>query len=47
MTNTIAIVLAGLVVGGLVVDIVFFGGETLLFLGRKFLDLLTWVAFWR
>ena len=47
VTNAVAIGLALLIGASLVVDQVLFDGETTLFLGRKFLDLLTWLAFWR
>ncbi|MGC1504815.1 MAG: hypothetical protein WA782_11840 [Sulfitobacter sp.] len=47
MTNTIAIVLGGLILGALVVDIMMFGTQHLLFLGKKFFELIEWIAFWR
>ncbi len=47
MTNTIAIVLAVLIVGGLALDYAMFGSEHLVFLARKFFVLLDWLAFWR
>jgi hypothetical protein len=47
MNTPIALVLGGLLVGGLIVDTVMFGNEHLIFLTKKFLDLLEWVAFWR
>lgn len=47
MTNKIAIVLAVLILGFLVVDWQQAGGENSLFLARKFAELLEWVAFWR
>ena len=47
MTNSIAIVLALLIVGAIATDVVFYGTEHLIFLGKKFADLLEWLAFWR
>ncbi len=47
MTNRIAIVLALLVVAVFAVDAYAFGGTLPVFLGRKMLNLLTWLAFWR
>ncbi len=47
MTNRIALVLALLLVGALVVDTLYFGSEHLVFLSKKFLDLIEWLAFWR
>ena len=47
MTNSIALGLAIflLVVGG--IDYMLYGTEHFVFLGKKFMDLLEWVAFWR
>ena len=47
MNTPIALVLASLIVGGLAVDAAVYGSEHLVFLSKKFLDLLEWVAFWR
>ena len=47
MTNRIAVWLALIVVAVLAVDGLAFGGHLPVFLGRKGLDLLEWVAFWR
>lgn len=47
MTNTIALILGLLILGGIAVDVLIYGNEHMLFLGRKFFDLLDWVAFWR
>ncbi len=47
MTDRIALYL-GLVLAGLIaVDLVLNGGEILLFLARKFINLMDWVEFWR
>ena len=47
MTNSIAIGLGLLILGGIGVDAFLTGGEGLMFLARKGLDLLEWIAFWR
>jgi len=47
MTNQIAIWLGVLILGGLMLDYALVGTEHLLFLGKKFYELLDWVAFWR
>lgn len=47
MTNTIALVLGGLILGALAIDIVLFGTEHLVFLAKKMNDLIEWLAIWR
>lgn len=47
MTNTIAIYLAIGLLGAIAADYVLFDAEHLLFLAKKGLDLLDWVAVWR
>ena len=47
MTNSIAIVLGVLILGGIAVDVMLYGTEHLLFLARKLADFLEWLAFWR
>lgn len=47
MTNSIAIGLGILIVGGIAVDAFFTGGDGFLFLAVKGIDLLEWIAFWR
>jgi hypothetical protein len=47
MTNKIAIWLGLLVIAGLVTDLTLGDGSNLLFLSKKFFELLDWVAFWR
>lgn len=47
MTNTIAIWIIILIAAFLTVDAVLFEWDNSLFLGRKFADLLWWLAFWR
>ena len=46
MTNTLAVVLAGLILVALVLDYAL-GTGAALFLARRFLDLVEWMAFWR
>lgn len=47
MTNPIALVLAILIVGAIAADVMLYGMEHLIFLGKKFAELLEWIAFWR
>ena len=47
MTNQIALGLALLILGAIVVDVMLYGTEHLLFLARKMADLIEWLAFWR
>ena len=47
MTNLIAIVLGLILITALAVDTMFYGTEHLIFLGKKMLELIEWVAFWR
>ena len=47
MTNRIAIVLGLILIAALVVDMLLYGNEHLIFLGKKLLELIEWIAFWR
>ena len=47
MTNFNALVLGLLIVGAITVDVMLYGSEHLVFLGKKFAELLEWIAFWR
>ncbi len=47
MTNQLALILGGLILTALLLDIAIFGDEHMIFLGKKFADLLHWIAFWR
>ena len=47
MTNSIAIVLALLIIGAIAADVMLYGTEHLIFLGKRFAELLEWIAFWR
>lgn len=47
MTNSIALSLALLILGGIALDVVVFGADNIVFLGKKLADLIEWLAFWR
>jgi hypothetical protein len=47
MTNTLALILGILIVGSIAVDLLVYGSEHIIFLGKKFFALIEWVAFWR
>ncbi len=47
MTNRIAFALGGVLLGLIVVDLLLFGSEHLVFLGKKMFELIDWMAFWR
>ena len=47
MTNQIAIVLGLIIVGAIFLDVFLYGSEHLIFLGKKFAELVEWIAFWR
>jgi hypothetical protein len=47
MTNTLSILLGLLIVGGICLDFYIYDSDNLLFLGKKFADLVEWMAFWR
>jgi hypothetical protein len=47
MTNKLAIALGILIVGVFVVDSFAYGGTLPVFLGKKMLTFLEWLAFWR
>lgn len=47
MTNKIAFYLGLLITGAIVFDIAVYEGANLIFLARKMLDLMEWIAFWR
>ena len=46
LTNTIAFWLGLFLLAGIIADLALNGGSALMFLARKFLDLIEWVAFW-
>lgn len=47
MTNTLALVLAALLLSALAVDVALYGLDHLVFLGKKMFELIEWMAFWR
>ncbi len=47
MTNRIAIWLGIVLIALILIDVIGFGAENLVFLGRKFFELIEWLAFWR
>ncbi|MCI5112994.1 MAG: glyceraldehyde-3-phosphate dehydrogenase [Marivita sp.] len=47
MTNTLAIGLGLLILGGLAVDAFLTGGDGFMFLAAKGVEFLDWIAFWR
>ncbi|MFK7868372.1 MAG: hypothetical protein AB8B58_03925 [Roseobacter sp.] len=47
MTNRIAIVLGILTLTAIAIDVAVFGADNLLFLSKKIMDLIEWLAFWR
>lgn len=47
MTNRLASLLALLLLAAILLDVWLFGSEHLVFLGKKFLELIEWMAFWR
>lgn len=47
MTNRIALWLGAVLIGLIAIDVILFGTEHLVYLGRKMVDLIEWMAFWR
>ena len=47
MTNRIAAFLGLILLGLLLADVLVFGSEHIVFLAKKLLDLIDWMAFWR
>jgi hypothetical protein len=47
MTNRIAIALGILIAAFIIIDALAFGGHAPLFLARKGLEFIDWIAFWR
>ncbi|MEL6452946.1 MAG: hypothetical protein AAFQ19_16960 [Pseudomonadota bacterium] len=47
MTNRAALILGLLIVGAITVDVMLYGSDHLIFLGKKLAELLEWLAFWR
>jgi hypothetical protein len=47
VTNRLALILGLFLSAALIVDVLLFGQDHLLFLGKKLFDLIEWLAFWR
>lgn len=47
VTNPIALILGLILITAMVVDVMYFGTEHMVFLGKKMFDLMEWMAFWR
>jgi hypothetical protein len=47
MTNRSAFILALILIAAITVDVMIYGSEHIVFLGKKLADLLEWMAFWR
>lgn len=47
MTNRAALAIGLLVLAALGLDVLLFGNEHLVFLSKKLLELIDWMAFWR
>lgn len=47
MTNSIAFVLGLFILAAILGDVVLTGADNLLFLAKKFMEFLEWIAFWR
>jgi len=47
VTNRLAVLLGIFILIAVAVDVVLNGTENLLFLSKKFLELIEWIAFWR
>ena len=47
MTNRSALILALLLIAAITIDVMLYGSQHVIFLSKKFTDLLEWLAFWR
>lgn len=47
MTNRIAVILGGVLIAAIALDLTLSGPEHMIFLGKRFFELIEWVAFWR
>ena len=47
MTNRIALFLGFFILVAIAIDVFLYGTEHLLFLAKKFAELIEWIAFWR
>ncbi|WP_167740195.1 hypothetical protein [Parasedimentitalea huanghaiensis] len=47
MTNKISLVLGLMIVSATAIDLFLFGTSHMVFLGKRMLELINWLAFWR
>ena len=47
MTNQLALILGMLLLLGVAATAVLYGADPFVFLGKQFLELINWIAFWR
>jgi hypothetical protein len=47
VTNPIAIILGLILIAALGIDVLLYGNEHMIFLGKKLFELIEWIAFWR
>ena len=47
VTNRIAIFFGLFLIAAIVVDVMIYGNQHLIFLGKKMFELIEWIAFWR
>lgn len=47
MTNRIALILGFFLITAIAVDVLYFGTGHIVFLSKKMLELIEWLAFWR
>ncbi len=47
MTNQIAVILGLVIIVALGLDLLIFGSEHIVFLGKKLFAAIDWIAFWR
>ncbi|MFT6673988.1 MAG: hypothetical protein ACJAVM_000159 [Sulfitobacter sp.] len=47
VTNRLAIIIGSVLITTLLLDMIIFGMEHVIFLTKKFTELIEWIAFWR
>jgi len=47
VTNTLAVLLGAVILGGIAWDVAVNDSTNLVFLGKKLLEFIEWIAFWR
>lgn len=47
MTNRLSLIIGSIIIGLIVLDLVVWGGENLIFLARKLDEFIEYLAFWR